>query len=152
LGVSVGNGIRGLLEGKSVQEVITTVRVGGWMLDIIACERSSARSSDWLSTENVLRITHELRQLSEYSVILIDLPPMLVGEEALAILPHLDCVLMIAAAGQTTTTELRECANLLRTPVLRLVLNKTSPGSSPTGGANIRGKSEPPNSAESPTK
>jgi len=64
-------------------------------------------------------------------IVILDLPPLLSGDEVISVLPYVDCVLMVAAAGTTTTVELQECAKYLHsTPLVRIALNKVpdSPG------------------------
>lgn len=60
------------------------------------------------------------------SAVIFDLPPMLVCDDALAFLPQVDCVLLVAAAGQTTAEEIDECERLLEgnTNFLGVLLNK----------------------------
>ena len=60
------------------------------------------------------------------TVMLVDLPPMLVSDDALAAMPMLDAVLLVAGAGQTTAAHLRDCDRLLAdgAPLIGVVLNK----------------------------
>jgi tyrosine-protein kinase Etk/Wzc len=59
-------------------------------------------------------------------IVLIDLPPALAQDDVIALKAHLDCVLMVAAGGQTTPRDLREAVRRLGEdlPVLGVVLNK----------------------------
>ena len=59
-------------------------------------------------------------------VVLYDLPPMLMSDDVMAFLPHLDCVLLVAAAEQTRLDEVDKCEQDLaeQTNVLGVVLNK----------------------------
>ena len=59
-------------------------------------------------------------------VVIFDLPPMLVSDDAIAMLPQVDCVLLVAAAGQTSSSEIEECERLLgdSTNFLGVLLNK----------------------------
>jgi Mrp family chromosome partitioning ATPase len=59
-------------------------------------------------------------------VVLYDLPPMLMSDDVMAFLPHLDCVLLVAAAEQTRLDEVDKCEQDLaeHTNVLGVVLNK----------------------------
>jgi Mrp family chromosome partitioning ATPase len=60
------------------------------------------------------------------TVALYDLPPMLVGDDALGFLDQLDGVLLVAAAGVTTAAQIEECERLLGENALTLwvVMNK----------------------------
>jgi Mrp family chromosome partitioning ATPase len=59
-------------------------------------------------------------------VILWDLPPVLISDDVMAFVPHLDCVLLVAAAEQTRLDEVDKCEQELaeQTNVLGVVLNK----------------------------
>ena len=59
-------------------------------------------------------------------VVLFDLPPIMVSDDAIAFLPHVDCALMIAAAEQSTLGQVDACEKELaaQTSVLGVVLNK----------------------------
>lgn len=68
-------------------------------------------------------------------VLIYDLPPMMVGDDVIAFLPHVDCILMVAAAGQTTPREIEECEAMLagQTNFLGVVLNKAEYGAATEG-------------------
>ncbi|CTQ49342.1 CpsD/CapB family tyrosine-protein kinase [Jannaschia donghaensis] len=75
------------------------------------------------------RIGDMLRSLEERfapDVILFDLPPIMVSDDAIAFLPNTDCALMIAAAEQSTLGQVDICEKELaaQTSVLGVVLNK----------------------------
>lgn len=59
-------------------------------------------------------------------VILYDLPPMLQSDDVMAFLPHLDCVLLVAASERSRLDEVDKCEQELaeQTQVLGVVLNK----------------------------
>lgn len=59
-------------------------------------------------------------------VVLFDLSPMLVGDDAMAFLDQVDCALMVVAAEETTEAEVEKCGKDIakRTQVLGVVLNK----------------------------
>jgi protein-tyrosine kinase len=58
-------------------------------------------------------------------IILYDLPPMLMSDDAMAFLPHLDCVLLVAGAERSRLDEVDKCEHDLaqQTNVLGVVLN-----------------------------
>jgi Mrp family chromosome partitioning ATPase len=62
----------------------------------------------------------------EPSVMIFDMPPLLVGDDALAFIGHVDCVLLVAAAEKTTIEEVDTCERDLaaHTNVLGVILNK----------------------------
>jgi protein-tyrosine kinase len=60
------------------------------------------------------------------SLIIFDMPPLLVNDDAIAFMRHVDCVLLVAAAETTTIQEVDICERDLaaQTSVLGVVLNK----------------------------
>ena len=54
------------------------------------------------------------------------MPPMLMSDDAMAFLPHVDCVLLVAAAEKSRLDEVDKCEQELaeQTNVLGVVLNK----------------------------
>ena len=59
--------------------------------------------------------------------VILDLPPMLPSDDVIAVLPQLDCVLLVAAVGKSKVSEIEACnRHLEATHVVRLVLNKVA--------------------------
>jgi len=69
-------------------------------------------------------------------VMLFDLSPMLVTDDPMVCLRHLDGVLLIASVGETTADEIEECEALLaeNTNFLGVILNKAERGDSASYG------------------
>jgi protein-tyrosine kinase len=126
LGIQSKTGVRMVLARRaSVDEAITSVGIGGIGFGVLPCERGSSRSSDRLASAAMVSLMDELRAQTDYRTVIFDLPPMLPSDDVLTVLPQLDCVLMVAAAGLTKTTELTACATQLGSkPVVRVALNK----------------------------
>lgn len=74
----------------------------------------------------------EVRQRLNPDVILLDLPPVLGGDDVLALLPSVDCTLLVIAAGLTTIAQVHRCEQELasETKLLGMVLNKCRHGES----------------------
>lgn len=67
-----------------------------------------------------------IKSAFQADVVLYDLPPMLASDDVMAFLPHLDCVLLIAAAERSRLDEVDKCEQDLaeQTNLLGVVLNK----------------------------
>ncbi len=62
------------------------------------------------------------------SVVVVDLPPVLVGDDVIALTPNLDCVLLVVCEGITNVDELKQTADLLAgtsTTVIGTILNNS---------------------------
>ena len=132
LGLKKKPGALALLEGRiTLADAITNVRVSDSQLLVIPCENATLRSSHLLASRNMNTLLEEIRRdFSRYTVVL-DLPPILAGDDTLSLLPKIDCLLFVVAAGQTRVREIKRCnKHLESTPVVRVVLNKADESAS----------------------
>lgn len=83
-------------------------------------------SAELLASEAAGERLNRLDRLYGADVTVFDLPPMLVSDDTIGFLPKVDCTLLIAAAGVTTTAQIDRCERTLaeQTNVLGVVLNK----------------------------
>jgi Mrp family chromosome partitioning ATPase len=67
-----------------------------------------------------------LKAAFQPDVLIYDMPPMLMSDDVMAFLPHLDCVLLVAGAEKSRLDEVDKCEHDLseQVPVLGVVLNK----------------------------
>lgn len=88
--------------------------------------RGIRNSSELLQHKATAQSLAELGSQFQPDVVLFDLPPMLVNDDVMAFLPHVDCVLLVAAAERSRLDEIDKCEQDLaeQTNVLGVVLNK----------------------------
>jgi len=109
---------------RSLEEV--TIRPDIANILLIANERVSRRGAEYLTSAK----TDELidRAINEYGsrAVIFDMSPLLGCDDTLAFLPKVDCVLLVAASGQTRIAELKEARRILSTTnIMGTVLNKS---------------------------
>jgi protein-tyrosine kinase len=128
LGVRCEQGILGVLEGKATLEnAMFQAQLRNLKLSVLPCEARTPNSSEWMASGAMAALLRDLRQADRSRVIIIDLPPMLIGDDVISILPHVDCVLFVAAVGSSTITEIKECnKHLQSTTVIKIALNKVA--------------------------
>jgi Mrp family chromosome partitioning ATPase len=128
LNIRSEEGILGVLEGQSgIANAMTRVRVGNLRLNVLPCEKPTSHSSEWMASGAMTALLRELRQADRSRIIILDLPPVLIGDDVLSILPQIDCVLFVAAVGASTVADIKECnKHLQATTVVRIALNKSS--------------------------
>lgn len=82
--------------------------------------------AELLSAPRTADLIDEVETRLRPDVILFDMSPVLVSDDALAYLDQVDCALMVAAAEESTVAEIEKCGAELgkRTQVLGVVLNK----------------------------
>lgn len=123
LGLDVAQSMAGVLQGtRAVAE--NFVRYG----ENLAIGTNAApvrNSSELLLNAATARGVTSLKAAFAPDVLLYDLPPMLMSDDTMAFLPHLDCVLLVAGAGKTSLEDVESCENDLReqTNLLGVTLN-----------------------------
>jgi Mrp family chromosome partitioning ATPase len=83
-------------------------------------------SAELIQGEHTAQALTRMRELYKPDAVIYDLPPMLASDDTIGFLPHIDCVLLVAAAGRTTPAEIEQCERLLgeNTNFLGILLNK----------------------------
>lgn len=116
---SVGRVLQGL---ATIPE--TFVRYGD-NLAIGANSEPMRHSGDLLMSAATGQAVAGLKAAFAPDVMLYDLPPMLMSDDAMAFLPHLDCMLLIAGAEKSSLDEVDKCERDLAesTNLLGVVLN-----------------------------
>lgn len=92
---------------------------------VLPTNRAVARASETLSSAKVEALVQDLRTRYSERIVVFDLPPVLAADDVMAVLPRLDCVLMVIGSGVSTQQEIEEAMNRVgRANVLGVVLNK----------------------------
>jgi Mrp family chromosome partitioning ATPase len=124
LGLSDGTQfVAGLAEGRLDMSQVKRV---GPNLALALSTTGVASPAELLSAPRTADLIDELEARLRPDVVLFDMSPMLVSDDALSFLDQVDCALMVAAAEETTVAEIEKCGKDLakRTQVLGVVLNK----------------------------
>lgn len=87
---------------------------------------SSPFPAEMLQDEKAAEALDHLRTYLQPDVVIYDIPPMSGNDDVMAFLPHVDCVLLVAAAEATTIDEVDRCERELaaQTNMLGVILNK----------------------------
>lgn len=128
IGVHCENGLVSVLEGRTIlSNAVFQARVGKQSIPILPVESSTSGSSALIASRAMSVVLQEIKRDYRSHTVIFDLPPMLSSDDVIAILPQLDCLLLVAAVGKTTVAEIDECnKHLQSTDVVRLVLNKAT--------------------------
>jgi protein-tyrosine kinase len=135
LGLECGEGALGILNGRiALSSAIIRARIGASNLDILPSSQTP-NSSDLVSSNEMKMLLKDIAGGERSRIVILDLPPLLTGHDAISILPEVDCVLVVAAVGTSKISEIEECNKYLQgTPLLRFVLNKASVSSTAHAG------------------
>lgn len=113
-----------LLEGRASFRS-QAIRMGDNLA--IAMNHAGLRDpSDLLLRKGTSEVIDSIEQTYQPDLMLFDLPPLLVNDDAQAFLPNVDCGLLIAEAGKSTIAQVDICEKEMaeQTNVLGVVLNK----------------------------
>lgn len=125
--------VLGLKQPVSLNEVLTgdvdvsqaMVSPGIERLVVLPTNHGMPRASELLSSPKVSNLIGELRQRYDDRIVVFDLPPVLVADDVMAVLPHIDCVLMVVGNGVSSKAEVEESMNrLAKANLIGVVLNK----------------------------
>ena len=92
---------------------------------VLPTQRPIPSSAEVLGSSRVAALMSELREHYSDRVVVVDLPPVLAADDVLAVLPRVDCVLMVVGNGVSTKKEIEESmSRLSKFNLLGVVLNK----------------------------
>lgn len=124
LGIPMAKSLNDFLDGKAeLPDVLINPDMP--RLVVLATKTPVSKSSETLSSKKISSLIHELRDRYESRVIIFDLPPVLGIDDALALLPQIDCVLLVVANGLSTKREIEDSLRYLQPEkLIGSVLNK----------------------------
>ena len=104
LGVQPPHDLRDYLErGEHLRELFFSV--GSNNLLIAGSTRPTQHASELLASPRFEELLRTLRQGAVDPIVLIDLPPVLLTDDALVVAPKADAVLLVASEGVTARAE-----------------------------------------------
>jgi protein-tyrosine kinase len=125
LGIPMEKSLNDLLDGTAeLPDVLVNPDMP--RLVVLATKNPVKKSSETLSSKKIADLIKDLRERYESRIVIFDLPPVLVTDDAIALLPQIDCVLMVVGNGMSTKREIEDSIRLL--PAANLVgtvLNKS---------------------------
>lgn len=95
-------------------------------LTIIPTNKPVHKSSETLSLSKVKNLIVELKERYESRIVIFDLPPILHADDAMVLLPHVDCVLLVVGDGADNEADLKQTMRLLdKSNILGVVVNRS---------------------------
>ena len=128
--VPQNDGVLGIVEGRaSPVNVAVTVRAKDQQM-VVFPTAATRQSAELMCSGAMTGLLEDLK--ASFQTVILDLPPILSSDDVIALLPQVDCVLLVAAVGVTKASEVEECIRFLPPSRLtRVVLNKV-PGAQST--------------------
>jgi len=125
LGLDTKVGIGSYLEGETPLTVYD-IRVNGSEMRVVPGQGSRPNATELLATPRLDKLVASIREDGTDCLAILDLPPVLSGDDAISILPRIDCALMIAGEGLTRKSDISEALSLMiGTEVLGVVMNRS---------------------------
>ncbi len=127
LGLKSGPSVENLLRGEAKLSDVAIMPEGvQGRMRILPTFRSSRDAGEHMSSTRLRDLMAYLRAQDPRTLIIVDLPPVLVVDDVLSFLPSVEAVLLVAAAGQTTMTDLVNTERVIGTEkIMGVVLNKS---------------------------
>ena len=124
LGIHTENSMNEYLTGKvPIQDVMFNPGIPRMV--VIPTMRSVSKSAEILSTKKVAHLIQDLRDRYDSRIVIFDSPPVLNSDDAMVLLPQVDCILLVVANGMSTESEIEETMHHLpKEKLLGVVLNK----------------------------
>lgn len=97
---------------KTLAQSIYSVGIEGHA--VLFNARQQFGSSDVLTSRTVKGLIEQFRQSDDGGVAIFDLPPVFVGDDAIAVASMVDAVLMVVDSGHTTKSQLQSALELLK--------------------------------------
>ena len=125
LDINPDAGLVDLLNDKAkLDEVIVRTSISNlWF--VTGCDNGDSLSnqSGWKRIKSLIQIF----AASHHSIVVVDLPPVLVKEDAFSLAAHLDGIILVVECGETTSDEVLRAQELLKqNNLIGSVLNKYS--------------------------
>jgi Mrp family chromosome partitioning ATPase len=128
LGIKVNEGLLSVLEGEaSLSSVILEANVGRSRLLVLPGEVCKSGTSEWMASQAMATLLQTIKREFRSRIVIFDMPPMLLGDDVISILPQMEAVLLVAGVGSTSVSDIKECHKHLKaTPVVRVVVNRVA--------------------------
>lgn len=125
LGIEPTGNLSGFLEGHGHLKT-HLVTAGEVQLSVVSNQGASQNATELLGRARVEQIIGDPRRERSGHIGIFDLPPLLATDDALAILPRIDCALVVVGERRTRKGDISEALNLLSgTSVIGVVLNQS---------------------------
>jgi len=121
-----------VLENRSrLPNAMIEAHIGVHRMMVLPTKSPTAGSSDRMASRAMSNMLRQIRTDYPSHIVILDLAPVLSSDDVLAILPQVDCMLLVTALGTSTVPEIEECNKHLHSvDIVRVVLNKVPPSNS----------------------
>ena len=128
LGIDFKGGLLSVLEGRTtLLSRIVQVSIGRNQMLVLPSEICKSGSAEWMASQTMTTLLETIKREFRSYVVILDMPPVLVGDDVISVLPQIESVLLVTSVGATTLPDIKECNKHLRSArVVRVVVNKVT--------------------------
>jgi MinD-like ATPase involved in chromosome partitioning or flagellar assembly len=101
--------------------------IGRSKLLVLPGEVCKSGTSEWMASQTMATLLQTIKREYRSRIVIFDMPPMLLGDDVISVLPQMEAVLLVAGIGNTSVADIKECHKHLKTtPVVRVVVNRVT--------------------------
>jgi non-specific protein-tyrosine kinase len=116
-----------LVDGRSLNEFI--IWPGIDKMTVISGGRTFDDSSELLGSPRMIKLVQELKTRYDDRYIIFDVPPIIGSADALALMPHVDCIVMVVEEGKTAMRNVLKAVEAIpQDKFLGFVMNRQKVG------------------------
>ncbi len=124
LGLKISKSLNDYIEGSATIEDII-VNPGIPKLVVLPTVKSVKKSAEIIGSDKIRNLIDDISTRYQSRVIIFDLPPMLSSDDAIAMLPMVDCVLVVVGNGLSSQAEIEDTLyHIPKEKLLGIVMNK----------------------------
>ena len=125
LGLECNAGVASiLLHSTPMADALTHLAIGNYRMMVLPNDAPMSNSSEWLASRAMASLLQQLKAAFRSSIMIVNLAPILPSDDAISILPQMDCAVLVTAAGVTKRSEVKACERYLETvEILRVLVH-----------------------------
>jgi Mrp family chromosome partitioning ATPase len=128
LGLNSKAGVLSVLDNRAaLSSVVVEASVSRSKLLILPGEICKRGSAEWMASQAMGTLLQTIKREYRSRIVIFDMPPLLIGDDVISILPQMEAVLLVAGVGNSSVADIKECQkHLANTPVVRVVVNRVT--------------------------
>jgi capsular exopolysaccharide synthesis family protein len=128
LGLESHSGILDILaERRTLGTTLVEAAIGPSRFLVLPGDAAPTTSSEWMASQTMGTLLQIIKRDFRSRIVIFDLPPLLIGDDVISILPRMDAVLLVAGVGTTSVADIKESQKHLQSSnVLRVIVNKVT--------------------------
>ena len=128
LGLNSKHGVLSVLQNQlALSNIAVEASVGRSKFVVLPGEVCKRGSAEWMASQAMSTLLQTIKREFRSRIVIFDMPPVLIGDDVISILPQMDAVLLIAGVGSSSIADIKECRkHLANTPVVRVVVNRVT--------------------------